>query len=321
MRWRHVGFAVAAVAVVGIGGAWAAIAAMSGSSLDADDRAVVEEVENESHSETADATRFVEENVAVLLSADVAGEVDGGDLAALFEVALDGDGTDGVFETIVFAVAEEGAIHSPELRPVLGEAAGARLAWFDARINAFTSDNSDQWSELRVAYRSAFALLRETMRDHAVAERLRQSMTDYGRAEVAAAPEAGEERSFRLKGMGRFQAFFTLAYYEAEKRDARLDGDLDAVDAAEEADQKRRQEDFVGRAMWVAVDRFESDPAVRAAAVGEPFADASGALKGDLSESETQALEAWATNQAREGGLLVDDVTRLNAGAEDARGG
>jgi len=319
MTWRHAGVVVAAVGAFGLGGAWAAMSALSGASLDADERAVVEEVEGGSHGDAADAARFVEENVAVLLSADVAGEVDGDGLAALFEVALDGDAADGVFETIVFAVAEERAIHSPELRPVLGEAAGTRLAWFDARINAFTSDNSDEWSDLRVAYDAAFAFLRETMRDQAVAERLRGSMADYGQREVAAAPEAGEERAFRLD-MGGFQAFFTLAYYEAEEHEARLEGNLDAVEAAEEADVERRQQDVVDRAMWVALDRFESDPAIRAAAVGEPFAEASGALKSDLTDSEAEALEAWTTNQAREGGLLAGDVVYLSAGTVDVRG-
>lgn len=320
MRRRHAGVAMAAVAVVGAGGAWAALAVMSGSSLDADERAVVEEVESGAYANSGDAARYVDGNVAVLLSEDVAGEVDGADLASLFEVALSGDAADGVFETVVSVVAEEGAIHAPELRPVLGDAAEARLSWFDARINAFRSDNSDQWSELRVAYQDAFGFLRATMRDPEVAQQLRQSMAAYGRTEVAAAPEAGEDRTSRLKGMGRLQAFFTLAYFEAETRAARLDGDLDAVEAAEEADLERRQEDVVDRVMWVALDRFESDPAVRAAAEGEPFADASGALKDDLSESETRALEAWATNQAREGGVLVDDVTHLDAGVSDARG-
>lgn len=320
MRARRTGVVATTVAVIVAGGAWAAIAATSGSSLDADERAVVDEVESGSHSDAADAALFVEENVAVLLSADVAGEVDGADLAALFEAALSSDAGDAVFETVVSAVAEEGAIHSRELRPALGDEARQRLSWFDARINAFTSDNSDQWSELRVAYNAAFALLREAMRDPAVAGRLRQSMADYGRAQVAAAPEAGEERTSRLMGMGSFQAFFTLAYYEAEEREARLDGDFDAVEAAEAADQKRRQEDAVDRAVWVALDRFESDRAVRAAAIGEPFADASGALKDGLTEGETQALEAWATNQALEGGLLVDDVIDLAAGTAIVRG-
>ena len=45
MRWRHAGVAMAAVAVVGAGGAWGALAVMSGSSLDADERTVVEEVD------------------------------------------------------------------------------------------------------------------------------------------------------------------------------------------------------------------------------------------------------------------------------------
>jgi hypothetical protein len=128
MRWRQAGVAMAAVAVIGAGGTLAAMAAMSGSSLDADERTVVEEVESGSHRDAADAAQFVDENVTVLLSADVAREVDGGDLASLLEVALSNDAGDGVFETVVSAVAEEGTIHAPELRPVLGDAAASRLA-------------------------------------------------------------------------------------------------------------------------------------------------------------------------------------------------
>ena len=67
--------------------------------------------------------------------------------------------------------------------------------------------------------------------------------------------------------------------------------------------------------MWVAFDRYASDPAVRAEAVGEPFADASGALKTDLSESDTEALEAWATNQGRDYGLFREDVGSIQSGA------
>ena len=279
-------------------------------------KVLVEQVESSAHANSRDAVRFVDDNIEVLLSKDMADEVDGTDLAALFEVALGTDGGDGVFETIVFAVAEEGVIHSPELRPVLGEAAGARLAWFDARINAFTSDNSDEWDRLRVAYDAAFTFLRETMRDQAVAERLRRSMVDYRRTEVAAALHAGDERTTGLMNAGSSQAFFTLAYFKAEEREARIDRNIDAVEAAREAHLERRREDAVDRAMWVALDRFESDPAVRAAAVGEPFAEASGSLKNDLTGSEANALKTWATNQAREGGLLAGDATHLAAGAQ-----
>lgn len=319
MRRRHAVVA-AAVAVLAAGGVWAVMAALTGSSLDADESAVVEAVERGSHGEPADAASFVDENIAVLLSEDVAAEVDGADLAALFEAAFDGDGTDGLFETVVAAVAEEGAIHRPELRPVFGEAAASRLAWFDARVDAFPSDSSDDLSELPVPESAAFVFLREAMRDPAVAEQLRRSMADYGRAEVAVAPVTGRERTSRLMSIGGLQGFLTLVHLEAEEHEARLDDRLDGVQAAAEADRARRQEDRVDRAMWVALDRFESDAVVRAAAMGEPFADARGGLQATLTESETEALKAWVMSEIRHGGLLVNDMNDLDAGIAIVRG-
>ena len=242
MKRQHAVAVLAVAAVVGAGGAWARMAAMSGSSLDADERAMVEEVARGSHNSAADAARFVDANVSVLLSKDVIDEIDGADLAAVFEVALEGESADGLFETVVSAVAEEGEIHSPALRPVLGDTAAARLAWFDARINAFTSASSDQWDEPWGPYDEALRFLREVMRDPGVADRLRQSMADYGRAEVAAAPGADGARTSRLMGVGGFQAFFTLAYFEAEEFEARLDRSLHGVEDAEAADQERRRE-------------------------------------------------------------------------------
>lgn len=321
MRWRIAAVA-GAVAVVGVGGALVALWLSSGgSSLDADERAVVEEVESGSLSDAADAARFVDENIALLLSADVAGGVDGAGLAALFEGALSSDAGDAVFETVVAAVAEEGAIHSPELRPVLGDAAAARLAWFDPRINApLLYANVERLEEVRALSRAAHVFLRETMRDPAVAERLRQSVAAYGLAEVAAAPAAGEERESRLLDIGAVQGFFSEAYYAAEVREARLDGNGEAEQRAEDADRERRAEDAVDQAMWVAIDRFESDPVVRAEAEGEPFAEADGALKDDLTEREAEALEAWAVNEALELGVFWDDVGSLSLGNFKVRG-
>ncbi len=318
---RRLAVAAGALAVVGVGGIVVALRSSSGSPLDADERAVVEEVESGSHDDAGDAARFVDEHVAVLLSADVAGEVDGSDLAALFGLALDGDAGDGVFETVVSAVAEEGAIHGPALRPVFSEAAAARLAWFDPRINApFLYTNIERLPEVREPSRAAYVFLRETMRDPAAAERLRRSMAAYGLAEVAAAPAAGEERESRLRGVGRVQGFFTDAHYAAELRQARVDGNGESERHAEEADQERRAEDAADQAAWVALDRFESDPAVRAEAEGEAFVDADGALKDDLTEGESEELQAWAMNEALEGGLLWGDVGGLSLGNAEVRG-
>ena len=119
---------------------------------------------------------------------------------------------------------------------------------------------------------------------------------------------------FRLVQIGSVQAFFTQTHHEAELREAQFRGDVDTALNADEADRDRRVDDGVDQAMWVAFGRFASDATVRAAAVGEPFVDASGALKSDLTESETEAMEAWASNEALDGGLFWKDVGYLAAG-------
>ena len=313
MNWRYA-VGAGAVALVGVGGALA-MWLTSDSSLAADERAVVEQVDSGEHVDPEAAARFIDENMAVLLSKDVAEEADGSRLASLFEGALSSDARDGVFESVVFAAGEEGAIHSPEVRAVVGDAAAAHLAWFDSQISApFLHSNAERHDEVRRSYQRARDFLDEAMRDPAVAERLRQSVAAYGLAEVAAAPDAGEARGSRLAEIGRLQEVFTEAHHAAEVREARLDGNVDAVEDAREAYQERLGEDAVNHARWVALDRLASDPAVRAEAAGEPFVDASGALKRDLTASETEALDAWATNQGREGGVIFDDVGSIQRG-------
>lgn len=302
------------VTLVGAGGA-SALWLPSASSIDADERALIEQVESEAHGEGEELARFVDENIAILLSEDVADEVDGSRLASLFDMALSSDARSGVFERVVSAVGEEGAIHSPEVRAVFGNAAAAQISWFDAQISApFLHADAERHDEVRRSYQDARGFLEEVMRDPAVAEQLRQSMADYGLAEVAAAPHAGEARGSRLAEIGRIQEVFTEAHHAAEVREARLDGNVGAVEEAREAYQERLVEDAVSHARWVALDRLASDPTVRAEAVGEPFVDASGALKRDLTESEAEALDAWATNQGREGGVIFDDVGSIQRG-------
>jgi hypothetical protein len=253
------------------------------------------------------------------LEAVGAGEVDASDLASLFEVALEVESGDGLFETVVSAVAEEGAIHHPALRPVLGDAASARLAWFDARIIAFTSANSDHWDELQGPYDDALTFLREAMRGPTVAERLRQVDGGLRAGGGCCRPRGRRSADDPPHGCRQFPGVLHAGHFEAEEFEARFDRSLNGVEDAEAADLERRREDRVDRAMWVALDRFESDPTVRAAAVRESFADATGALKSGLTESETEALEAWATNHALEGGLLLDDVNGLAAGTAIVR--
>jgi hypothetical protein len=70
--------------------------------------------------------------------------------------------------------------------------------------------------------------------------------------------------------------------------------------------------------MWLVNDRFDTDPAVSAAAEGWSFVDESGALKADLTPSEAQDLRAWATSLTGEEALLRDDFNSVMGGSGDA---
>jgi hypothetical protein len=206
-------------------------------------------------------------------------------------------------------------LHVPELRPVFGDAAAVRMSWFAPRISALLSEAVEGSGEVHGPAGSAHIFLWETMRDPAVAEQLRRSMADYGQSEVAGAPVDGEERTARLTRVGHLQTALTAAHHAAEECAARLEGNLDAVEAAREADEQRRAEDGVNQAMWVAQARFaRPDQALLDAAAGEPFLDAAGGLKTDLSPQEAEAFRDWAVVQAREEGVLFDDVGPLERG-------
>jgi hypothetical protein len=300
---------IAAGAVSWMGCGW------SGSSLDAQVRAVVDAVEAHRHTaDPADAARFVTDYLDVLLSSDVADAVDARDLADLFDTALTDGTQDELFGRVVAAVAAEGEIHSEGLRPVFAEAATARLAWIDERVSArFASADPAQG-------RDYFALqdfLRETVRDPRAADRLDRAIDDYGQAETARAPDSGDPRHLRLSQIGRVDALVDEARHDAERDAASQAEDADAVDAADTADGDRRTEARTNWAVWVALDRYDSDAAVRAAAQGQPFVDGAGALRADLGPNESEALRRWALSLAVGGGPTASDVGYIGAGAVD----
>lgn len=323
-RWPVIGVVVASLVLLGV---FSARGWRGSPSLSDDERAVVEEVENGDLAEQpAEAARYVEANIGLLLSDEVASAVDGSDLAALFEGALanEAEGHQ-VLDRVVAGVAAEGAIYSSDLRPVLGEVIESNMAWFDARINApFESGIGDPTEEVRRLYVAAHDFLRETMRDSRVATRVRVAMSEFGRAGVAGAPEGGDQRSERLAEIGRVQAVFTIAQINADMALAREDGDAAGIEAAMAAANGLGSDNAGDSATWLALGAFGSpDPALRSAARGEaagqPFLDANGQVKSDPSPSETDALREWAKRQTMSGGVLEHDSAFIDAGAVDVR--
>ena len=188
--------------------------------------------------------------------------------------------------------------------------AAARLAWIDERVSAYFAV-SEPRGQVRDDYFAVRDFLRAAMRDPHAADRFDRAVDDYGRAETAQAPESGDPRLARLSQLGRLGAFVTAAWYDAER------GEGDDPDAALAADSRRRAEDRVEFSVWVALDRYESDAAVRASAQGQPFVDETGAIKPDLSPDETGALRNWAASLTVDGGLTATDLLRILAGASD----
>lgn len=299
---RRLGFAGAAVA-------WMAGCGLFGSALDSHEREVVDAVDARTHTSDPDAAaRFVSGELAVLLSDDVAGAVDDDALADLFDAALADDAEAELFGRVVAAVAAEGEIQSEVLRPVLMDAAAARLEWIDERVNAYFAA-SVPIGQVRDDYFAFRDFLRAAMRDPRAAEHFDRAVDDYGLAETARAPESDEARLVRLSQLGRLSAFVTAAWYEAERGDD--------PDAALAADSRRRSADRTKFSVWVALDRYESDPAVRASAQGEPFVDETGAIRSDLSPDETDALQRWAESLTVDGGLTSTDLLSILAGVAD----
>jgi len=305
-RCRALGGAAAA--------AWLAGCGLFGGALDPQAQDAVDAVDARTYaSDPADATGFVSDDLDVLLSDDVAGAVDADAMADLFGAALAGDGHAELFGRVVTAVAAEGEIHSEALRPVLADAAIARLAWIDQQVNAYFA-SSPAPAEVRHQYFAIKNFLREAMRDPGAAERLDRAVDDYAQSETGRAPESGGPRMERLRQIGRLDALTDEAWHDA---DLEMAEGTDAIDAANAANRHRLSEGRINWDVWVALDRYESDAAVRASAQGQPFVDDTGAIKSDLSSDEVDALRHWAGALTALGGLTRDDVGWIIAGAAD----
>ena len=131
-------------ALTGVAAALLAASAVSwmggcgGSSLDGQERAVVDTVEEPiaAPRNKPTAACFVTDDLDVLLSGDVADAVDAHDPGRSVRHRPGGRHAGRALRVhVVAAVAAEGEIHSEGLRPVLAEAATARLGWIDERVD------------------------------------------------------------------------------------------------------------------------------------------------------------------------------------------
>lgn len=89
---------------------------------------------------------------------------------------------------------------------------------------------------------------------------------------------------------------------------------FDRLGDAEKLDRIRRASSRIDTEVWVALDRFDSDPALRDAAHGQPFVDHAGALKPDMTSDEAQAFREWAESLAIDHGPTFDDAQDIASG-------
>ena len=298
-----------------------AAAVDSGDSLGRDERAAVDAVRNREENSAAGAARVIDDHVEALVSADVVASVGGAVLADVFERGLSVDeGREARLGAVAAAVSEEGAIHSRELRGVLAVAVADDVSWLDARVNRPLLSGEAEVPGVAVReYLVAHDLVREVVRDVDAATLLREAIDTYGAAEVAAAPDDGDERSTRLSGLGALQAFVTWAQLNAAMGEVRTEG-IEAVEAAEAADTARVREDRAVAALWLARDMWEDDPSVRRAAEGASFLGADGLIADDLSADQAAELQEWAISLTGETGPLRRQYAWVGIGWGDLAG-
>ena len=92
---------------------------------------------------------------------------------------------------------------------------------------------------------------------------------------------------------------------------------FDSLSDAEKIDRIRRESSRLDREVWVALDRFDSDPAVRDAARGEPFVDGAGALQVRLDPGGGPGLPSWAGSLAIYGRPTHADAESIASGIGD----
>jgi hypothetical protein len=168
-------------------------------------------------------------------------------------------------------------------------------------------------------YLVAHDLVREVVRDADAATLLREAINIYGTAEVAAAPDDGDERSTRLSGLGALQIFVTWAQLNAAMGQARTEG-IEAVEAAEAAHTARVREDRAMAALWLARDVWEDDPSIRRAAEGASFLGPDGLIADDLSADQAAELQEWVISLTSETGPLRRQYALVGIGWGDLAG-
>lgn len=160
---------------------------------------------------------FVDRNFESLMSREVGQVASDPAMAALFDSALTGSDQRGdLMQRVIAEVADDGTIHNGGLPLAFANGAAANMSVIDANINdAFPTAEAPAPEGAAETYGDTHDFLREVSRDPAAANRLREGLNDYGRAEVAAAAHGGDERTSRLRGLGRVQNTVNVAQNEA----------------------------------------------------------------------------------------------------------
>ena len=309
--------AVAAALVVGGAGLVAlGSAGCASDPLDAGQRSVVETLDT-ARPEGADAAAYVDANLDVLLSPEVAGAADGAALAAVFEAALAVEtGRDDRMDAVAAAVASDGPIHSPDLPLVFAAAIADDVGWVEARVNTALDLLPEVPDAPLSEYFAAHDLVREVVGDPDARAVVRAALDDHLAAAIAAAPDPGPERYVRIMQLSRLRTFAHLAERNADRGQARRDRDLDALEDEVGAASDRAIEGHRQLMGWLAAERYPTDQALRDAARGSPFVDDDGALRDPMSESQREAFLDWATRLVGPGDPLDDDFLALATGAD-----
>lgn len=168
------------------------------------------------------AAWFVDQHFDDLLGPGLGATASPGGMGALFDNALtESDQGRELMDRTITKVAAEGQIHNSGLPLAFANGAAEHMDLLDENINtAFPTATSSAPDDAAQDYLDTHDFLREVSRDPAAADRVRQAVGEYGMAQTTEAPESGQGRIDRLKGLGRLQAVVTTAQDNALTDDA-----------------------------------------------------------------------------------------------------